>query len=108
VFVAATQIAEAAALTDAASVAPSTFSAVALAVAQAVESFSPAGSVYNAVLSILSASAADSILGSYLWNPIDDTQVPNWQNVNNAQPVIWTEVSNTQNPGWTPIQTTND
>jgi hypothetical protein len=108
VFVAATQVTEAAVIADATSVAPSTFSAAALAVAQAVESFSPAGSVYNAILPIQSASAADSILGSYLWNPIDDTQVPNWQNVNNAQPVIWIEVSNTQNPGWTPIQTTND
>jgi hypothetical protein len=89
-------------------VAPSTFGAIALAAAQAAESFSPAGSVYNAALPVESAGITDFLVGAYLWNPIDDTQDPNWQNVNNAQSVTWTEVSNTQNPGWVVIPTAND
>lgn len=88
---------------DAARVAPSVFSAVALAAAQAAESFNPAGSVYNAVLPIQGAGITDSLIGAFLWNDVDDNQTPNWQNVNNTQTPAWTDVTDTQNPGWNPI-----
>jgi hypothetical protein len=52
-----TQVAETAAIADTGSVAPSTFNVIALAAAQAAESFSPAGSVYNAALPVEVASA---------------------------------------------------
>jgi hypothetical protein len=88
---------------DASSVAPSTFSAIALAAAQAAESFNPAGSVYNAVLPTEGAGITDSLIGAFLWNDIDDNQVPNWQNVSNPQTPGWANVDDTQTPGWTPI-----
>jgi hypothetical protein len=52
-----TGVAEAATLADSTSVAPSTFGVVALAAAQAAESFNLAGSVYNAILPTEAASA---------------------------------------------------
>jgi hypothetical protein len=81
-------------------VAPSTFGAIALAAAQAAESFSPAGSVYNAALPVESAGITDFLLGAYLWNPIDDTQTPNWQNISSGQNPAWTQVLDTQSPEW--------
>ena len=102
VFVAATQVAEAAAIADTTSVAPSTFGAIALAAAQAAESFSPAGSVYNAALPVESAGITDFLVGAYLWNPIDDNQTPNWQNVNNAQGSGWVLINTDDAPNWQP------
>jgi hypothetical protein len=100
VFVAATQVAEVATPSDSILVAPSTFGAIALAAAQAAESFSPAGSVYNAALPVESAGITDFLLGAYLWNPIDDTQTPNWQNISSGQNPAWTQVLDTQSPEW--------
>ena len=102
VFVAATQVAEAATIADTTSVAPSTFGAIALAAAQAAESFSPAGSVYNAALPVESAGITDFLVGAYLWNPIDDNQTPNWQNVNNAQGSGWVSINTDDAPNWQP------
>jgi hypothetical protein len=38
-----------------------------------------------------------------LWNPIDDSQAPNWQNVSTTQLPTWTSIDDSQTPGWTPI-----
>jgi hypothetical protein len=92
---------------DAALVAASTFSATASETAAALDLLNAPGSIYNVSLSETSV-ISDFLVGGYLWNPIDDTQDPNWQNVNNAQSVTWTEVSNTQNPGWVVIPTATD
>ena len=108
VYTANSSIAEAAQSVDSLAVAPSTFGAVALAVAQAIESLSPAGSIYNAALPIESAGITDFLVGSYLWNPIDDTQTANWQNVSNGQNPGWTQISDAQSPGWFVIPTARD
>ncbi len=100
VYTANPSIAEAAQSVDSLAVAPSTFGAVALAVAQAIESLSPAGSVYNAALPVESAGITDFLVGSYLWNPIDDTQAANWQNISSGQNPAWTQVLDAQSPGW--------
>ncbi len=100
-----TRVAETAALADSASVAPSTFGVVALAAAQAAASFNPAGSVYNAILAIQGASAADSILGAYRWNLINDNQTINWQNVTNSQGSGWSQVNTDGTTNWQPIIT---
>jgi len=57
---------ETATAVDQAGVAPSNFSAVALAAAQAAESFNPAGSMYNAVLITQGAAALDALRRSKL------------------------------------------
>lgn len=101
------QIAELVIGLDAALVAASTFSASASEIAQARDFLNAPGSIYNVSMSE-SANLSDSFVGSYLWNPIDDTQTPNWQNINNAQSVTWTTVPDTQNPGWVIIPTSND
>jgi fibronectin-binding autotransporter adhesin len=101
-----TLVAEAASPADTTSVAPSVFSAVALAAAQAAESFSPAGSIYNAVLPIQGAGITDSLVGAYLWNLIDDTQVPDWGNVVNSQTPAWASVDDTQSVSWQNVTTT--
>jgi hypothetical protein len=106
--VAFTQVAEVATSSDSILVAPSTFGAIALAAAQAAESFSPAGSVYNAALPVESAGITDFLLGAYLWNPIDDTQTPNWQNISSAQTPNWGQVPNEQTPVWVVIPTSKD
>jgi hypothetical protein len=93
---------DAASVADTTSVAPSTFGAIALAAAQAAESFSPAGSVYNAALPVESAGITDFLVGAYLWNPIDDNQTPNWQNVNNAQGSGWVLINTDDAPNWQP------
>lgn len=93
---------------DSLSIFPSVFSAVALAAAQAVEYFNPAGSVYNASLPVESAGITDFLVGSYLWNPIDDMQAANWQNVSSGQTPGWTQVLDVQSPGWVVIPTSKD
>jgi hypothetical protein len=105
-FVAVTRVAEVAASADTASVAPSVFGAIARAAVQAVESFNPAGSVYHAALPIQGAGITDSLIGAYLWNDIDDSQIASWQNINNAQAASWTGVSDVQTPSWQNVNNT--
>jgi hypothetical protein len=97
-----TRVAETAIPADTTSVAPSTFGAIALAAAQAAESFSPAGSIYNAALPVESAGITDFLVGAYLWNPIDDNQTPNWQNIANSQGSGWTQINTDDAPNWQP------
>ena len=87
--------------------ASSTFSATAFETAVALDLLDAPGSIYNTALSE-SSTISDFLVGGYLWNPVDDTQNPNWQNVNTAQSVTWTDISNAQNPGWVVIPTAND
>lgn len=123
-------IIETATALDESSVAPSVFSAVAAAVAAAFDSQNAPGSVYNATLPTEGVRALDSLIGAYLWNLIDDSQipdwtgvlnpqnpgwanigdeqVPNWQNVDNTQAGTWTAVSDDQTPGWVIIPTSRD
>lgn len=65
------------------------------------------------------STAFDSFIGAYLWNPIDDTQVPNWQNINNiqvsgwgqiddSQTASWQNVNNTQASGWNEVDDSQD
>ena len=49
------------------------------------------------------ALAADTIVGQFLWNEIDDTQTPNWQNITNTQSPGWSEISDVQTPNWQEI-----
>jgi hypothetical protein len=57
-----------------------------------------------ALTGVRASGAVGSVIAVY-WKPIDDTQVPDWQNVNNAQGVVWAEVDDTQVPDWTPVTT---
>ncbi len=95
-----TEVIEALAAADQSSVAPSTFSAVALAAAQLFDSPSPAGSTYNAIVPMESAGISDTTLGSYLWNTINDSQPINWQNVSNPQGAGWVVSSTNADPNW--------
>ena len=52
------------------------------------------------------ALAADTIVGQFLWNEIDDTQTPNWQNIANSQGLGWSEIDDTQVPNWQNITNT--
>ena len=101
------QVVELAVGLDEALVLASTFSAAASESAQAQDLLNAPGSIYSAATAEIAISN-DSIVGAYLWNPIDDTQNPNWQNINNAQSVTWTTVPDTQTPGWVIIPTSND
>ncbi len=98
----AVQIADSTTASDQSSVAPSNFSAVALAVAQAVDSQNAPGSVYNAAVPIQGAGITDSFIGAYLWNPIDDSQTPNWQNIPNPQGSGWVLIPTDDDPNWQP------
>lgn len=82
-------------------VAPSTFNVV---VAEQVPiSDSPNGYAVFPVQFSDGATVADMAGAAYLWNPIDDSQTANWQNVNNTQPTVWVGVDDDQTPGWTPV-----
>jgi hypothetical protein len=95
-------IIETATALDESSVAPSVFSAVAAAVAAAFDSQNAPGSIYNAALPTEGARASDSLIGAYLWNPIDDNQTPNWQNITNSQGSGWTQINTDDAPNWQP------
>jgi hypothetical protein len=101
----ATQILELGTVADLVLVAPSVFNAAALAAASATDSFDPAGSVYYSAVPEM-ATAYDYVIAAYLWNPIDDTQVPNWQNINNSQAAGWQDIEDTQSPSWQSINNT--
>lgn len=87
--------------TDAPAVAASTFNASILDAAQALDT-PTAGGTFNVSFSDAGA-ITDLVAGGYLWNPIDDSQTPNWQNVLTASPTTWAEVNDTQSPGWVQI-----
>jgi hypothetical protein len=120
----AARTAESANITDAVSPPGSIYNPVVLAVAQLLDRVSPAGSVYNAPV-LESATIADSLIGGFLWNLIDnienadwggisniqavswtgvaDNQTPNWQNVGNTQGIGWTQINTDDDPSWQPI-----
>lgn len=98
------RIAETATISDQPRVAPSVFNAIALAVAQLSDQVSPPGSIYNAPV-LESATVTDSMIGAYLWNLIDDSQTPGWQNIGSSQNAGWNVVDDSQNPGWTTTPT---
>jgi hypothetical protein len=120
----AAQTAESANIADEVSPPGSIYNAIVLAVAQMLDQVNPPGSIYNAQV-LESATFADSLIGAFLWNLIDDSQTPNWgnidnsqtvtwlavddsqttnwQNINNAQTPGWGDVDDTQTPGWNPV-----
>lgn len=63
-----------------------------------------AGFTFNVSLSE-SGRITDLVASSFLWNPIDDSQTPNWQNVVTAPPTVWVDITTTQDPNWVEIQT---
>jgi hypothetical protein len=88
---------------DTPAVAASTFNVSILDAAQALDT-PTAGGTFNVSFSDAGA-ITDLVAGSYLWNPIDDSQTPNWQNVVTAPSTTWVEINDTQSPGWVEIQT---
>lgn len=97
---------ESASITDLARVAPSTFNAIALASAAAVDNFNPAGSIYNVTIPE-SATIVSSLIGGYLWNLINDEQPVDWGNVLNAQTSSWNTINDSQDLTWNLVQQTN-
>jgi hypothetical protein len=78
------------------------FTAALLEFASGLDNVSPAGSVFNTSV-LENITALDLFSALYLWNLIDDSQTPNWQNVASAQSPTWTDIDDSQTPGWTPI-----
>ena len=99
---------ESAQSTELSAVASSVFAVFALEAVQSSDGVNPAGSIYNAALPVEGATAADFLVATYLWNPIDDTQTANWQNVNSTQTPGWTQVNDEQTPVWVVIPTSRD
>jgi hypothetical protein len=97
-------VSETASVLDTPSVAASIFNVSLSELASGLDAVDAAGSIFNVSFSA-SGTIADLVVGGYLWNPIDDSQSPNWQNVQNAQAPGWVEVNSTQSPGWVQIQT---
>jgi hypothetical protein len=50
-----------------------------------------AASIFYAYL-VAGATIADTLTARFLWEPIDDNQDPNWQNINDGQTQSWTPV----------------
>jgi hypothetical protein len=50
-----------------------------------------AASIFYAYM-VAGATIADTLTARFLWEPIDDNQDPNWQNINDAQTQSWTPV----------------
>jgi len=48
-------------------------------------------SIFYAYL-VAGATIADTLTARFLWEPIDDNQDANWQNINDAQTQSWTPV----------------
>ena len=38
-----------------------------------------------------------------LWEPIDDDQIPDWQQINDTAPTTWALINDDQNPNWTDV-----
>jgi hypothetical protein len=72
---------------------------VVLAVAQLVDSVSPAGSIYNAPV-LESAAITDALIGAFLWNLINTGQTPDWADINNPQGTGWAGIDDSQTPNW--------
>jgi len=89
---------------DAPAVAASTFNASFSASAIGQDTPAVVGSTFNVSLSETGA-ITDVVVGGYLWNPIDDTQSANWQNVVTAQSPGWVQINDAQGPNWVEIQT---
>ena len=49
------------------------------------------------------ATAADQIVGAFLWNIINDAQTANWGSANTAQAAGWTQINDTQTTNWIQI-----
>jgi hypothetical protein len=92
-------VVEAASAQDDASTPASIFNAAVANSSQAQDALSPAGSIYN-VSTPVSAVATDVLVGALLWNPIDDSQNPNWGAIPNPQAPSWAGVGDNQNPNW--------
>jgi hypothetical protein len=52
-----------------------------------------------------SGVGADTILGAFLWNIINDSQTANWQNINDAQTPGWQTINDAQSTNWNVIKT---
>jgi hypothetical protein len=50
-----------------------------------------AASIFYAYVTV-GATIADQLTARFLWEPIDDNQDANWQNINDAQTQSWTPV----------------
>lgn len=94
------QIAEQLTALEQTRVAPSVFKATAAAAVSVFDVASAAGSVFNAALPVESAAAADSMIGAYLWNVINDAQTAGWQNVNSAETTSWGLVGDSSVANW--------
>lgn len=92
-------LAESATGTDLFLVAPSTFNAPVFELATVTDALTAPGSIYNPSL-VETITISDYFIGGYLWNPIDDSQTPDWGNINNTQSAGWTQVNDTQAPSW--------
>ena len=51
------------------------------------------------------ATAADQIVGAFLWNIINDAQTANWGSVNTAQVAGWTQINDAAPTTWSGIKT---
>jgi fibronectin-binding autotransporter adhesin len=101
-------IAETGTASDSVTVAPSTFNAPVVELVTGTDAVSANATFVTSIVE--AASLADSVIGGYLWNPVDDSQTANWVNVNNTQSPVWTDVNNSQGVTWTPVnnaQSTN-
>jgi hypothetical protein len=97
-------VSETALVLDTPSVAASIFNVSLSELASGLDAVDAAGSIFNVSLSETGA-ITDVVVGGYLWNPVDDTQSANWQNVVTAQSPGWVQINDAQSPGWTEIQT---
>ena len=87
---------------DSATVAPSVFNAAVSDTVQAVDSIL-AYAVFVATIQA-GATAADQIVGAFLWNVINDAQTAGWGNVNDAQTAGWGTLNTAQSASWATIQ----
>ena len=108
----AVTIQEQSAALDSVLVAPSVFNAPFQDTVQAIDVFR-SNTIFPASVAEQIAMT-DTVIGGYLWNPVDDsqgavwqdantTQTPGWTDVNTTQTATWTDVNTTQSPGWTDV-----
>lgn len=50
-------------------------------------------------------TAADTIRGRFLWEPVDTDQTASWTPVTATQAAAWADVGTVQDAAWTPTQT---
>jgi hypothetical protein len=97
------QVDESAYAADASAVAASIFNAPFEDTIGVIDAVVPS-STYNASVVVVLV-ATDTVVGTYLWTPVDDNQTANWQNITNTQTSGWTDVLTPQTPGWTDVNT---